>query len=113
MAGEAGGVAAVSDRAISSLAIVKVNFDRRRSFLDNFAPFLRHCMAASESDAVSAPELQERIEDEFGLDLPQAVIKTMLRKEEREGRVKRDNRTYAMEREALEDANLESDRAAA
>src|SRR6187402_2556868 len=34
------GISAVSDRAISSLAIVKVNFDRGRSFLENFAPFL-------------------------------------------------------------------------
>lgn len=108
----AGGTAAVSDRVISSLAIVKVNFDRRRSFLENFAPFLRHCLGMMDSSgAVSAPDLQEAIQREFGLELPQGVIKTMLRREERRGHVKRVNRTLWVEHEALEDVDLEADRA--
>jgi hypothetical protein len=102
---------ATSDRLISSLAIVKVNFDRGRSFLENFSPFLRHCLDGSKETAVSAPELQQQIESEFGLNLPLAVIKTLLRREEREGHVKRSHGTLWVESEALDDANLEADRA--
>jgi len=104
-------MAAISDRLISSLAIVKVNFDRGQNFLENFSPFLRHCLDESKEVPVSAPDLQHQIESEFGLNLPLAVIKTLLRREAREGHVRRSNGTLWVESEALEDANLEADRA--
>lgn len=111
--GTTAGVATASDRAISSLAIVKVNFDRGHSFLENFAPFLRHCLNAAEPEPVSVARLQEDIEDEFGLRLPQEVLKTILRREKRANRVDQVDHSRWVGRDALEDANLESDRAEA
>jgi hypothetical protein len=101
----------VSDRLLASLAIVKVNFDRDQSFLKNFQPFLRHCLAASDSDAVSAPDLQECIAEDFGLRLPQAVVRTMLRREEGDA-VTREHGTYRIRHAAVDGANLDGERAA-
>lgn len=109
--GTTAGAAIASDRAISSLAIVKVNFDRRHSFLENFAPFLRHCLNAAQPEPMSVPDLQEGIEEEFGLPLPQEVIKTILRRELRAERVDRVERSMWIARDALDDANLEAVRA--
>jgi hypothetical protein len=108
--GTTAGVAA-SDRAISSLAIVKVNYDRRHSFLENFAPFLRHCLNAAKPEEMTVPDLQESIGEEFGLTLPQEVIKTILRRERRAGRVDQVERTQWIARDALDEADLEADRA--
>jgi hypothetical protein len=96
----------VSDKAIASLAIVKVNFDHHQSILGNFAPLLRHCLADSPSSEVSAPELQEAILTDFGLELPQAVIKTLLRLQEQQGSVVREHGVYRIKRAQLDDAQL-------
>src|ERR1044072_3874278 len=101
--GTTAGVATGSDRAISSLAIGKVNFDRRHSFLENFAPFPRHCLNAAKPDAMTVPGLQEGIEEEFGLTLPQEVIKTSLRREKRADRVDQVERTQWVALEAPDD----------
>lgn len=96
----------VSDKTIASLAIVKVNFDHQQSLLGNFAPLLRHCLADSPSNEVSAPELQQAISNDFGLELPQAVIKTLLRWQEQQGSVVREHGVYRVQRAQLEDAQL-------
>jgi hypothetical protein len=100
-----------SDRALASLAIIKVGFDRQQSFIANFAAFLRHCLSHSEADLVSAPEMQQAVAREFGLDLPQAILQTLLRREEREGTIIREHGTYRINRTRLGDADLETDRA--
>lgn len=102
-----------TERSIATMAIVKVNFDHHHSFVGNFAPFVRHCLATSHSDAVSTIELQRCISDEFGLTLPQAVLKTLLRRAERDGHVHREQGTYHLDRDALNGCDLSSERAAA
>jgi hypothetical protein len=106
-------IASVPDRTIASLAIIKVNFDRRQSYIENFAPFLRHCLAKAESDVVSAPDLQTSVVQEFGLELPQAILTTLLRREERDGRVVREHGVYRKKPGMFEDADLETERAEA
>ena len=98
------------DRAISTLAIVKVSFDRHASFLSYFEPFLEHCMLKSQHDLVSIPDLQSAIDSRFGLFLPQAVIKTLLRRQEGRGHVAVRSNTCRIQREKLGAADLEPDR---
>lgn len=100
----------VSDRDISALALVKVAFDRHSaSYRSCFEPFLEHCMFKSREEVVSIPDLQEAIESKFGLQLPQAVIKTLLRRQEGKGHVVVENETCRIRQERLEGADLEAD----
>lgn len=100
-----------SDRALASLAMVKVNFDEHQSFVENFAPFVRHCLFHAETDVVSTPEIKDGIAEDFGLDLPHAVLKTLLKHEERRGTVKLAHGIYQINREVLADADLSPRRA--
>ncbi len=102
-----------SDRALASLAIIKVNFDEHQSFVENFAPFVRHCLFHAQTDVVSTPEIKDGIAGDFGLDLPHAIVKTLLKHEERRGTVKLAHGIYQINREALADADLSPRRAEA
>lgn len=78
----------MSNPALVSLALVKVNWDKRqRGFLDMFAPMVAECVRLQESDVVSVPDLQSAVRTRFGLELPQNVIKSILRRVRQSGYV--------------------------
>jgi hypothetical protein len=103
----------VSDRTISTLAVVKVLFDQEQSFLSYIEPFLEHCMHKSQQDEISVLDLQSEIYSTFGLKLPQAVIKTLLRRQEKKGHVFVRRNICLIERKRLGDVDLEPVRQAA
>ena len=89
------------------------DFDEHQSFVENFAPFVRHCLFHAQTDVVSTPEIKDGIAGDFGLDLPHAIVKTLLKHEERRGTVKLTHGIYQINREALADADLSPFRAEA
>ncbi|HEX6665890.1 MAG TPA: hypothetical protein VF081_04785 [Solirubrobacterales bacterium] len=95
------------------MAIVKVAFDRDASFLGYFERFLEHCMLNAESDVVSIPELRGDVKREFSLELPHAVIKTLLRRQEQHGNVVVESNTCRIRQDRLKGADLGSDQAEA
>jgi hypothetical protein len=107
------GERSVSDRTISMLAVVKVLFDREQSFLSYIEPFLEHCMHKSEQDEISVLDLQSEIYSVFGLKLPQAVVKTLLRRQESKGHVYVRRNICLIERAQLGNVDLEPVRQAA
>lgn len=101
------GEVTVGDRTITTLAVVKTLFDRKESFLGYLEPFLEHCLSASEPDEISVPELQTKIIGTFGLRLPMAVIKTLLRRQEQIGHVVVRRNICLIDRESLGEVDLE------
>jgi hypothetical protein len=69
----------VATQALTSLAILKANWNEdRRSYVDNFLPFLGDLMSEGNAAGYSATELQEGLLKRFGLDVPLAALNTML-----------------------------------
>ena len=68
-----------SSTALYSLAMLKANWDRQnRTYLDSFLPFVLECVKQEKSGWVSLPELQVRIATQFGLTIPQGVLKSIV-----------------------------------
>lgn len=68
-----------SDSLLTSLAILNVNWDTdRKSYLDNFLPFVFEAMRR-EATAVHRPaEVRTLVQSHFGLDLPVHVVNQLL-----------------------------------
>jgi hypothetical protein len=83
------GVHSVSEVVLTSLAILKVNWDHhQRDHIANFVPFVAEALRALPEDEVSLPALQARIAEAFGLAIPHGPLKTILARAKREGLVK-------------------------
>jgi len=89
---------------IISLAILKVNWDQLgKDYLENFVPTVAECIRLSRDDVVSVPSLQDRLQTQFGLRIPQNVINTILRrlKRKRHGYIRLENKAYIRNPEKL------------
>src|SRR5262245_58917666 len=82
------------ERAITSLAILKVNWDKGHSYVDNFVPFVAECLRTASYNVVSLPELQTAVANSFGLIIPLSTLKVILDRVFRAGYVKYENRIY-------------------
>ncbi|WP_026377680.1 hypothetical protein [Aestuariimicrobium kwangyangense] len=68
-----------TDGLLTSLAILNVNWDTdRRSYLDNFLPFVYEAMRRKASDAHRPAGVRAHVVDLFGLDLPVHVVNQLL-----------------------------------
>lgn len=82
------------EHVISGLAILKVNWDTNRDYIDSFVPFVADCLRASERDEVTLIEVQRAIIDTFGLRIPQGALKTILKRVARADLVRLENGIY-------------------
>jgi hypothetical protein len=93
-------------RAVSALAVIKVNWDDNKDYIANFVPVVAHCIRRAEHDTVSLPDTQTLVEDTFGLRIPQGALRTILGRMARDGLVSRRHGAYARVPEALEEIDL-------
>jgi hypothetical protein len=70
---------------ITSLAILKVNFDNSRTYFDNFVPFVVESLRLQDEEIVSLPKLKGEVNRHFGLELPQNVLEKILRRTKKQG----------------------------
>jgi hypothetical protein len=95
----------MSNRTIISLGILKVNWDNFKiDYIENFIPLIAECIRLCEDDVVSLPSLQTHIINQFGLDLPQHVIETILKRVKKRKFIYIENGVYHVNRKQL--ANL-------
>ncbi len=88
---------------ISSLALLKVSYDRqRKDYFDNFVPMVAECLRRSTEDVVSLPDLQSNLREQFGLSLPQNAIRTVLKRTSRRGYVRVESGVYYRNEDELE-----------
>lgn len=93
-----------SDRVLMSLAILKVNMDERWfDSIENFVPFVAEGLRLSAHSAVSLINLQSILADEFGIEIPQSALKTILARASKRGLVRVSDGIYHRN-----DANLDS-----
>ncbi|MCK6580686.1 MAG: hypothetical protein L6Q98_21550 [Anaerolineae bacterium] len=86
---------------IVSLAILKINWENKKDYLDIFVPLVAETIRLSHEDIVTAPTLQEEVRAKFGLVIPQNTLKTILNRVRKNGYIRLENRIYYCNREAL------------
>lgn len=87
--------AAQDNQALISLAILKVNWDReQKDYLDNFLLIVAQSLIYLPQDAISLAELQGVIRSQFGLDLSQGALRTLLSRARKRGFVRQENKAY-------------------
>ncbi len=95
-------VTQVRQRAIASLAILKVNSDQGADYIDNFVPFVAECLRRCPDSVVSITQLQGSLKEEFGIDIPQGPLRTILDRVVRAGYARRTGRLYERNRAELD-----------
>ncbi|MEQ4488553.1 MAG: hypothetical protein AAC993_06975 [Dehalococcoides mccartyi] len=63
---------------ITSLAILKTNWDHKKSYLSNFIPFISQCIIDNRPEVLSTFDLKEQVEKRFGISIPHNTIKSIL-----------------------------------
>ena len=80
---------------IASLSLLKCNWDSySRDFLQVFLPVVAESIRLSEHDVVSLENTQQSIREHFGLEFPQNVLRTLLKRAERKGYLQNDRGVY-------------------
>lgn len=79
---------------ITSLAILRVNYEKNRNYLDNFIPFLVECLRLNTNTYVVLDELKEDIEQHFGMSIPYNVLENLLKRLRKKGFIKSEHKTY-------------------
>jgi hypothetical protein len=97
-------------RAVSALAVIKVNWDDNQDYIANFVPIVGHCIRLGEHDAISPTDTQALIHEIFGLRIPQGPLQTILHRMSREGILSRRHGVYYREASVLERFDLGAER---
>ena len=70
---------------IPSLAILKVNWDEGRDYIENFVPFVAECIRMAPQPEISVGDLQAAVRDTFGINIPQGALQIILGRAARHG----------------------------
>ena len=65
---------------LTSLAILKVNIDQGRDYLDYLTPFILQILIEYNPDPITASGVSRLIREHFGLEIPALTIETLLRR---------------------------------
>ena len=84
----------MTEPAIASLAILKVNWDHGRDYIENFVPFAAQCLRTVGKSQVTLPEIRACISEQFGLSIPRGALKTIMRRTVNRGYARRQGGTY-------------------
>lgn len=98
----------MENNAIVSLAILKVNFDEKKDYLETFLPFVLETIRCGNDEIISIDYVQEEIKNIFGLNIPIYSIDALLRKACKKGYVKKDNGKYVRNKQVLRETNFKS-----
>lgn len=93
-------------RAIASLAILKVNWDRGRDYINNFVPFVLEALRVDQVEAISTPDLQASIAELFSLHIPQGALETIVRRIAKMGHVLKEHGVYVVQKKALSNGHF-------
>lgn len=96
-----------ANQVITSLAILLVNWDQGKTYLDNFVPFVGQCIVLLQPEVVSTQDLQQKMLDDFGFRIPQNSLKSILKRSARKGYIHQEGNAYIPNYEALQALDVE------
>jgi len=68
------------NKVLSSYAMLMVDTDHDKSFVDYFVPFICECIYQSPEEVVSIDNIKQSMVDRFGIDIPYYVVSSILKK---------------------------------
>ncbi len=93
---------AMSEQALTSLAILTVNWDRGHDTIESFVPLVAECLRKNGDDPVSGVDLQQTVKTEFGLTIPLGALQAILKRCKKHGYVRQAQRVYTPVRKKLD-----------
>lgn len=97
-------------KAVSALAVIKVNWDENKDYIANFVPIVADCIRRGEHEKISLPDTKALVAGDFGLHIPQGALQTILARMSRDGLLRRRHNAYERIPEALCEFDLGSER---
>ena len=83
------------EQTFASLAILKVNADRKdKDYIEYFIPFVVEAVRLSDNKVIVLDDIQRRITQEFGLQIPLNALKTIIGRAEKRKYVRREHNVY-------------------
>ena len=70
----------MSSATLTSLAMLKVNIDQGRDYLDYLRPFILQVLYDHKPDPVTNAAVQKHIRSDFGLDIPERAVQIVLKR---------------------------------
>ena len=82
------------NNTLASLAILKVNVDHGRDYLDYLRPFILHVLVENNPERITDSVVRDLISRDFGLDIPERVVEIVLRRIARRRYIERNSGVY-------------------
>jgi len=79
---------------LTSLAILKVNVNDGKDYLDYFTPFIRHALTELKGQSVDADKLSVKILELFGLQIPRRTCEVLLARMRKRNYLTKNNGEY-------------------
>ena len=84
----------MSTNTLTSLAILKVNIDQGRDYLDYLKPFIFQVLLDHNLDPITASNVSDQIRGQFGLAIPTLTVEALLRRLSRHYPIRRVDGAY-------------------
>ena len=86
----------MSTNTLSSLAILKVNIDQGKDYLDYLRPFILQVLVDHQTKSITDNEVSKYICKHFGLKIPERTVHIVLQRFSREHYLKKDHGVYSI-----------------
>ncbi len=70
----------MATNTLTSLAILKVNVDQGRDYLDYLRPFILQILVEYKPDPITDTVVSKHIRERFGLEIPERTVQIVLRR---------------------------------
>lgn len=84
----------MSSETLTSLAMLKVNIDQGRDYLDYLRPFILQVLCDHKPEPVNDVAVQEHIRSDFGLEIPDRTVQIVLKRLSRQHPLTREHGVY-------------------
>ena len=79
---------------LTSLAMLKVNIDQGKDYLDYLRPFIFQILVDQKPDFVTDQSIRDHLRTQFGLEIPERAIQIVLKRISRAHYLKRESGVY-------------------
>ena len=84
----------MSTATLTSLAILKVNIDQRKDYLEYLRPFILQVIVDHKPDPITTGVVSDYVRTRFGLEIPERTVEIVLKRISRNHSLKREHGVY-------------------
>lgn len=84
----------MTTNALTSLAILKVNINQGRDYLEYLRPFILHILAEHQTSRITDRFVSEHIREDFGLEIPDRTVQVILKRISKKSYLSRNQGVY-------------------